>query len=118
MILVAGPYRSGTNNDARRMAENLGRLEMAALTLYKKGHLPVIGEWVALPLMKRAGMKTVGDGIYEEFAYAASHRLLRASDAVLRIQGVSNGADADVTLAKQLGIPVYFSLDEVPVPQS
>lgn len=118
MILVAGPYRSGTNNDAHLMAVNLGRLETAALALYRKGHLPVIGEWVALPLMKRAGMRTVGDQVYEEFAYPASHRLLRESDAVLRVSGASNGADADVDLARQLGMPVYFSLKDVPVSHS
>ena len=30
MILIAGPYRSGTGDDPARMAENLARLESAA----------------------------------------------------------------------------------------
>ena len=33
MILVAGPYRSGTGDDPARMATNLRKLEEAALHL-------------------------------------------------------------------------------------
>lgn len=114
MILVVGPYRSGTENVPQRMKANLDRLESVALSLYRKGHMPMVGEWVALPLMKQAGMKLVGDSIYEEFAYPASHRLLRCCDAIFRIEGDSKGADADVKLAKQLGIKAFFHLSEVP----
>jgi hypothetical protein len=114
MILIVGPYRSGTGNDPGKMASNLERLETTALEVYRRGHLPVIGEWVALPLMRRAGMKEVGDPVYEEFAYPASHRLLRCCDAIFRIEGKSGGADGDVRLAQELGMPVFRSLDEVP----
>jgi hypothetical protein len=48
MILIAGPYRSGTGDDPQRMAENLRRLESVALPLYRAGHIPLIGEWIAL----------------------------------------------------------------------
>ena len=114
MILIVGPYRSGTGNDPEKMAANLGRLETAALAVYRRGHLPVIGEWVALPLMRRAGMKEVGDPVYEEFAYPASHRLLRCCDAIFRIEGKSGGADGDVRLAQELGMPVFRDLGEIP----
>ena len=50
LILIAGPYRSGTDGDAQRIAANLQRLEQAALEVYQRGHVPVIGEWLALPL--------------------------------------------------------------------
>ena len=114
MILIVGPYRSGTGNGPDKMAANLERLETTALEVYRRGHLPVIGEWVALPLMRRAGMNEVGDLIYEEFAYPASHRLLHCCDAIFRIEGKSGGADGDVRLAQELGMPVFRSLDEVP----
>jgi len=115
MILIVGPYRSGTGDDPAKMAANLERLETAALEVYRRGHLPVIGEWVALPLMRRAGMAKVGDAVYQEFAYPASHRLLRCCDAIFRIQGESAGADRDVRLAGELGMEIFQNVDEIPV---
>ena len=115
MILIAGPYRSGTNDDPEKMTENLRALERCALPLYQAGHLPVIGEWLALPIMKTAGSKHVGDAIYEEFLYPVANRLLERCDAVLRIPGESKGADQDVRLAQQRGLQVFYKLDDVPV---
>ena len=114
MVLIVGPFRSGTGNDPALMALNLECLERTALEVYRLGHLPVIGEWVALPLMRRAGMKEIGDPVYEEFAYPASHRLLRCCDAIFRVEGKSGGADADVQLAKELGMPIFHDLNELP----
>ena len=47
MILVAGPYRSGTGDDPEKMAANVHRMEAYALPLFRAGHLPVLGEWLA-----------------------------------------------------------------------
>ncbi len=44
MILIAGPYRSGTGDDPELMARNLRGLESVALPLYRAGHIPLIGE--------------------------------------------------------------------------
>lgn len=112
MILIAGPYRSGTGDDPTKMAENLKRLEEVALPLFRAGHLPMIGEWVALPLLQQAGSKAPGDTPYNEIAYPAAHRLLEKCDAVLRLEGTSKGADEDVRIARQRGLPVYHSLEE------
>ena len=51
MILVAGPYRSGTGDDPVRMVENVRAMEAFALPLFRAGHVPVVGEWLALPLV-------------------------------------------------------------------
>jgi hypothetical protein len=115
MILIAGPYRSGTNDNPQLMAQNLDHLESVALSVFRAGHVPMIGEWVALPLMKLAGSKQPGDEAYEEIAYPVAHRLLEKCDAVLRLTGASKGADQDVRIAQGRGLPVYYSLDEVPV---
>ncbi|KVG62834.1 hypothetical protein [Burkholderia pseudomultivorans] len=114
LVLVAGPYRSGTDGDPARIAANLRRLETAALAVYRRGHVPMIGEWLSLPLAAAAGSRQVGDAVGDAFLYPAAHRLLRRCDAVLRIDGASRGADADVSLARRLGKPVYLSLDELP----
>lgn len=112
-ILIAGPYRSGTNDDPALMEKNLRRLEDAALPLFRAGHIPVIGEWLALPLLKVAGSKYPGDEFYEEILYPVAQRLITKCDAVLRLEGASSGADEDVRIAKAMGLPVYYSLGEL-----
>lgn len=114
MILIAGPYRSGTNDDPVLMEKNLQRLESVAVTLFRAGHLPVIGEWVALPLMRVAESRRIGDEIYTEFAYPVADRLLTKCDAVLRLPGDSKGADQDVKIAKERGLCVYYNIEDVP----
>jgi hypothetical protein len=114
LILIAGPYRSGTNDDPRLMQENLSRLESVALPLFRLGHIPMIGEWVALPLLHLAGSKKPGDGAYEEILYPVAHRLLEKCDAVFRMEGASKGADEDVRIARERGLKIYFRLEDVP----
>ena len=114
MILIAGPYRGGTGDDPVLMARNLERLESVALPLFRAGHIPVIGEWFALPLLKLAGSKAPGDAAYQEISYPIAHRLIERCDAILRLPGASKGADEDVRRAQARGIAVYRSLQEVP----
>jgi len=114
MILIAGPYRSGTGDDPLLMEKNLRTLESVALPLYRAGHIPLIGEWIALPLLREAGSERPGDAIYDEILYPIANRLLTRCDAVLRLPGASKGADEDVRLAKERGLLVYNSLADVP----
>jgi len=114
LILIAGPYRSGTNNDPKLIKTNMDRLEAVALPIFRKGHIPMIGEWVANPLIELAGSKEVGDDIFNEIQYPTAHRLLTKCDAVLRIEGDSKGADQDVKIAQELGLKVYRDLKEIP----
>jgi hypothetical protein len=113
-ILIAGPYRSGTNDDRELMAQNLRALEAYALPLWRAGHVPLIGEWIALPLQREAGSTRVGDETYDQIAYPVAHRLLERCDAVLRVGGSSTGADQDVRVARERGLPVYHRLEDVP----
>lgn len=114
MILIAGPYRSGTNDDPILIQKNMDKLESVALPLFRMGHVPMIGEWVALPLLKLAGSKRAGDEPYAEIQYPVAHRLLHKCDAVLRLEGASKGADEDVRVAKELGLKIYYKLEDVP----
>jgi hypothetical protein len=113
-ILVAGPYRSGTNDDPVLMQQNLDRLNSYALALFRAGHIPLIGEWLALPLLKAAGSRNPGDALYQEISYPVAHRLLNRCDAVLRIEGASTGADKDIKVAEGLGLPIYYKLEDIP----
>src|SRR5689334_7456256 len=114
LILIAGPYRSGTGDDPQKMAANLRRLEEASYPIFKAGHVPMIGEWVALPIWHTAGGKNVGDELYDEILHPTAGRLIERCDAILRLEGESKGADNDVRLAKERGIPVYYHMDEIP----
>lgn len=114
MILIAGPYRSGTNDDPTLIQKNMDKLESVALPLFRLGHIPMIGEWVAVPLQKLAGSKKPGDEAFEEIQYPAAHRLLEKCDAVLRLEGASKGADEDVRIARERGLKIYYKLEDVP----
>ncbi|MET0748283.1 MAG: DUF4406 domain-containing protein [Rhizobium sp.] len=114
LILIAGPYRTGTNDDAVKMAENLKQLEAPSYRLFQAGHVPMIGEWVALPIWHAAGGRVVGDDLYEAIFHPVAGRLLQMCDGVLRLPGDSKGADNDVRLAHERGIPVWTRLEDVP----
>ncbi|GAB2709264.1 hypothetical protein GCM10027071_25330 [Microbacterium marinum] len=114
LILIAGPYASGTNGNPELMARNLKRLEEAAWPIFQAGHVPMIGEWVALPVLESAGASGPTDPLAADVMYPTAERLLQHCDAVLRLSGDSRGADQDVAIAQSRGIPVYYSLGEVP----
>ncbi|CCH01027.1 hypothetical protein FAES_3018 [Fibrella aestuarina BUZ 2] len=114
MILIAGPYRGGTNDDPALMARNLATLESVALPLFRAGHLPMIGEWVALPLIRLAGSNRPGDEAWNAIQYPVAHQLLDRCDAILRLEGASAGADNDVRIARERGLPVYSRVEDVP----
>src|SRR6185295_18967963 len=114
MILIAGPYRSGTGDDPAKMAENVRAMEAFALPLFRAGHVPLVGEWLALPLVALAGSQRVGDAAFEAIFHPVAERLLGRCDAVLRMGGPSHGADWMVETARGLGLAVFHSLDEVP----
>lgn len=118
IILIAGPYRSGTDDDPEKMSENLRRLEAASYPIFKAGHIPMIGEWVALPIWHTAGGQKIGDDLYDDIFYPTAERLIEQCDAILRLKGASKGADNDVRLATERGIPVYYHIDEIPVYQN
>lgn len=113
MILVAGPYRSGTNDDPKLIAKNVAAMTETSLQLFRMGHLPVMGEWFALPLIEHAGSRRVGDELFNEIFHPISRRLVAKCDAVLRIGGASVGADETVSVAREHGRAVYYSLGEI-----
>jgi hypothetical protein len=114
MILVAGPYRSGTGDDPALIAANMRAMDEAALELFRRGHLPVTGEALALPMAAVAGSTRVGDAAFDEVFHPVAERLVARCDAVLRIGGPSAGADEMVAIAERFGARVYTALADVP----
>lgn len=107
-IMVAGPYTSGTRDEAVRAA-NLRAMNAAALEVWKRGHVPVIGVNNALPVIDVAGHEH-----FEAIMMPLSLAVAERCDAVLRIGGASNGADQEVELIRKKGGKVFTRLEDVP----
>src|SRR5215213_7910763 len=114
LILVAGPYRSGTDDNPGLIAANVKQMMDTALLLYRKGHLPVLGEWFALPLIEAAGSRQIGDAIFNEIFHPVAVQLIDHCDGVLRIGGPSSGADEMVNTGKAKGKQIFYKLEEIP----
>jgi hypothetical protein len=114
LILISGPYLSGTDGDEAKIRKNLEAMEAFALPLFKKGHLGMVGEWAAWPVIKSAGGDTHSSPEFTEYQYPVAHRLLEKCDAILRIPGESRGADLEMEKARQMGKIIFTDLDQVP----
>jgi hypothetical protein len=114
LILISGPYMSGTNGDEDAIARNLKAMEDYALPIFKKGHIAVVGEWLAWPVIRQAGGESHSSEQFSEYQYPVAHRLLEKCDAVLRIPGESRGADLEMGKASDMGKIIFNSLEEIP----
>jgi hypothetical protein len=107
-IMIAGPYRSGSS-DPSVWAANLRRLNAAAYEVFLKGHVPILGVNLALPIIESAGAAA-----YTRIMQPLSVSLAERCDAILRIEGVSHGADEEVETFLARGLPVFRSVGDVP----
>jgi hypothetical protein len=82
-------------------------MNRAALDVFNKGHLPVTGEALALPLIDLGAD-------FDATFHPIARRLVTRCDAVLRIGGPSEGADEMVRIARSNGKRVFMSVDDVP----
>ncbi len=114
MILIAGPYRSGTNDDPNLIAENVRAMNVAALRVFRAGHIPMLGEWLALPLAETAGSQHIGDAAFTEIFHPVAEAIAERCDACLRIGGPSQGADNMVKIAERLGQKVFYRIEDIP----
>ena len=108
-IMIAGPYTSGST-DKEKWKQNHIELNKVAYEVHLKGHIPVIGVNVALPIIE-----TVGFDKFDELMMPISLAMAERCDAVLRVGGKSTGADQEVDIFRKKGLPIYYNLDEVPV---
>jgi hypothetical protein len=107
-IMIAGPYRTGAKSGADR-ERNLLALNRAALEVFRKGHIPIIGVNLALPVIHAAGAET-----YDAIMMPLSLALADRCDAILRVDGLSPGADEEVQRVLARGGAVYRSISEIP----
>jgi hypothetical protein len=113
MILVAGPYRSGTGGNPALIQANVDAMTRTALAVHRRGHLPVMGEWFALPLIDAAEADGEADA-FERLFHSIAEQVLARCDGCLRIGGPSEGADRMVATARRLGKQVFTDVAELP----
>ena len=101
MVYIASPYTIGD------MAQNVKRQIDAADELMNVGFCPII------PLLSHF-QHMVHPRPYEDWMEIDKEKLRRC-DVVLRLPGESKGADIEVALAHELGIPVFKSVNWVKV---
>ncbi len=114
LILIAGPYRSGTGDNPELIQKNIELMESFALPIFRAGHIPLLGEWLALPLVHLAGSRRIGDRPFDEIFHPIATRLLEKCDAVLRVGGASTGADEMVRIGRELGLKIYTRAEDIP----
>ncbi len=107
-IMVGGPYTSGAR-DAEERQRNLDVMNDAALAVFGKGHVPIIGVNLALPIINIAGHDH-----FDEIMMPISLAVAKRCDAFFRVGGPSLGADQECDQFLARGLPVFHSLDEVP----
>jgi hypothetical protein len=85
---------------------NVRLMEWAALSLFRAGHIPVLGQWF-WPLVTsdtNPALDAADDPVGE--------RLIGRCDAILRVDGPAPEADALITAARARGLRVYNNLDD------
>ncbi len=105
IIGVAGPYSALTEEERQK---NLDAMNEAAAIVLEKGHTPVIGMNAALPIVDIANVKDKYKATMD-----ISLAVISACEAILII-GESPGANRERDLIKSKGLPVYYSLEEIP----
>ena len=84
-------------------------MNRAALAVFRKGHTPIIGVNLALPIIE-----IEGEASYDELMMPLSLAAAARCDACLRVGGPSRGADQEVERFRAAGKPVFLRIDEVP----
>jgi len=101
-VYIAGPY---WDEDPCIRLANVFRAKAAAANLVRRGYA------VYCPHLMHYVPQ---EGITEAMWKRQDMSWIYLSDIVLRLPGVSAGADDEDELAEELGIPVRYSLDEFP----
>ena len=80
-------------------------MEWAALSLFRAGHIPLLGQWYSPLLTSDTTPSNRGDDLVGD-------RLLGRCDAILRVEGPAPEADTLVRSARARGLKVYDNLDD------
>ncbi len=108
-IYIAGPYgRRDERHTIESLTQNVGIAVGVARELVGMGHTPFVPHlyhWVHM---------ASSEELPEDRWLGICLEWIPCCEGLFRIEGESIGADAEVALADDLGIPVYFYIEEVP----
>jgi hypothetical protein len=107
-IMISGPYTSGAKTEEERQ-KNLDGMNQTAYEVFLKGHVPIIGVNMALPVIQ-----AVGADKFDEIMMPLSLALAERCDAVLRVGGSSKGADQEVERFRKNGKLIFGGVSEIP----
>ena len=107
IIAISGPYSAPT--ESQRQA-NLDALNEMAARVYDMGHVPFVGVNMALPVVAMSEVENEYAAIM-----AISMAVVDKCDAILML-GESRGANMEKEHVASKGLPVYYSLEEIPEP--
>jgi hypothetical protein len=105
IIGVSGPYSAPTE-ELRQ--QNLDAMNFAAARLLEMGHVPLIGVNAALPVVNAANLTDRYEAIM-----TISMAAMEPCESLLVI-GLSKGVERERDLFIAKGLPVYYSIDEIP----
>ena len=88
---------------------NVRLMEWAALSLFRAGHIPVLGQWF-WPLV--TSDVAPEDAEYDQNSDPVAERLLGRCDAILRVDEPAPDSDALLGFARARGLRVYTSLED------
>lgn len=98
-IYVAGPYTHGD------VALNIREAILAGDKLLEMGHIPFVPHLTHF-------WHFVSPKPWEEWL-KIDKEWIQFCDALLRLPGMSKGADIEVQYAELLGISIYYSIEEI-----
>ena len=105
MIGVAGPYSAATEEQRKK---NLDTMNEAAARLLEMGHTPVIGMNAAIPVLEKANVQDRYKAVMD-----ISLAVISACEGLLLL-AESPGANKERDLILAKGLPVYYSIEEIP----
>lgn len=103
IVFIAGPYRAPTEWGVH---SNIQRAEQAAVAIWKLGISVICPHKNTAYFGGAAPDRVWLDGAQEQ---------LRRSDAIFLVSGFerSEGAQNEIALAKELGLPIFKKIEEV-----
>jgi hypothetical protein len=104
LLAIAGPY-SATTEEVRK--QNLDRMNEAAVLVYQKGYIPIIGVHAALPVVEKS------DGDKYETIMDISLAVVNCCEGIPMV-GESPGANRERDLIASKQLPVFFNINEIP----
>lgn len=100
-IYIAGPYTKGD------VAVNVNKAIQAADKLIDKGHLPYVPHILHL-------WHLMSPKPYDFWMFHDVSIVRHWAEAILRLEGVSPGADNEMDIAKSIGLTRYYDIDDIP----